>query len=94
MFALMFCRSLSLVKDLDGNQIYGLFDHMKKGEQDNFEAHLSDLSLWATQCQNANISAGKYFAVSPIFAGVICSQSPGCLIDLLGYLYQIMRASQ
>ena len=67
---------------------------MKKGEQDNFEAHLSDLSLWATQCQNANISAGKYFAVSPIFAGVICSQSPGCLIDLLGYLYQITRASQ
>ena len=57
-------RSLSLVKDLDGNRIYGLFDHMKKGEHDNFEAQLSDLSLLATQCQNAQISAGKYFAVS------------------------------
>ena len=53
MFALMFCASLSLVKDLYGNRIYGLFDHMKKGGHDNFEAHLSGLRLWATQCQNA-----------------------------------------
>ena len=71
MFALMFCISLSLVKDLNGNQIYGLFDHMKKGEHHNFEAHLSGLRLWATQCQNANISAGKYFAVSPSGRGQI-----------------------
>ena len=41
-FASMFSRSLSLVKGLDGNRIYGLFDHMKKGEHHNFEAHLSD----------------------------------------------------
>ena len=38
-FASMFSRSLSLV---DGNRIYGLFEHMKKGEHHNFAAHLSD----------------------------------------------------
>ena len=58
-----------LVKDLDGNRVYGLFHHMKKGEHDDFESHLSDLRVWASQCQTANVSAGKYFAVSPSGCG-------------------------
>ena len=37
---------------------------------------------------------GTWVQYFTIFAGVICSQSPGCLPDLLGYLYQITRASQ
>ena len=37
---------------------------------------------------------GTWVQCFTIFAGVICSQSPGRLPDLLGYLYQITRASQ
>ena len=71
MFALMFCGSHCLVKNLDGNRIYGLFHHMRKGEHDKFESHLSNLRLWATQCQNAHISAGQYFAASPSGCGAM-----------------------
>ena len=65
MFALQYCRSVCLVKDLNGHRIYGLFDHMKKGEHDDFEAQMSNFALWTTQCHNAHISAGKYLAVAP-----------------------------
>ena len=68
-FALLYCRRQYLVKDLDGNRVYGLFHHMKKGECDDFKSHLSDWWVWASQCQTANVSAGKYFAVSPSGCG-------------------------
>ena len=55
---------MRLVKDLDGHHIYGLFDHMKKGEHNDFEAQISNFGLWITQCWNAHISAGKYIAVA------------------------------
>ena len=69
LFTLVYCQSVCLVNDLDGNHIYGLFHHMLKGEHDDFMSHLSNIGLWATQCQNANISAGKYFAVAPSSRG-------------------------
>ena len=65
LFALQHCNHDCLVKDLNGHRTYGLFDHMRKGEHDDFEAHMTNFGPWATQCQNANISAGKYFAVAP-----------------------------
>ena len=69
LFAMLHCRAVCLVRDLDNNRVYGLFHHMRKGEHDDFESHLSDMRWWATECQNGNISAGKYFAILPSGCG-------------------------
>ena len=65
--ALRCCSSADecLVKDWDRNRKYGLFHHMKKGEHDDFESQLSDFRVWAAECEQANLSGGKYFSVAP-----------------------------
>ena len=65
MFALQHCSPQCLVNDLDNNRVYGLFHHMGRGEHDDFESYLSNMRQWAAECQNGNLSAGKYFAIAP-----------------------------
>ena len=65
LFVLMFCRSVCLVKDLDGNRIYGLLHNMEKGGHDDFKFHLSNFRVWGAECEHANLSGRKYFSVSP-----------------------------
>ena len=60
-FALRYCDSDCLVKNLHGQRVNGLFHHMRKGEHEDFEGH----HTWASQCQAGNISAGQYFSVAP-----------------------------
>ena len=60
-FTLRHCNSRCLVK-VDGHRVHGLFDHMMKGEHENFERYLSYMGEWA-QCQTGNISGGWYFSV-------------------------------
>ena len=55
-FVLSCCNLACLVHDLDGNRLHGLFHHMLTGEHETFEGQLSNLGVWASECQNANIS--------------------------------------
>ena len=55
------CDSRCLVK-VDGQRVHGLFDHMMKGEHEEFEKYLSYMGEWAHQCRTANISAGWYLS--------------------------------
>ena len=68
-FVLMCCHRACLVYDQDNNRLHGLYHHMLKGEHENFEGALSNLVLWALQCQNAGIFAGKYVSVAPTGRG-------------------------
>ena len=54
--------SRCLVK-VDGQKVHGLFDHMMKGEHEEFKRYLSYMGEWVHQCQTGNISAGRYFSV-------------------------------
>ena len=56
------CDTRCLVK-VDGQRVHGLFEHMMKGEHEEFEKYLSYMGEWAHQCQTGNISAGWYFSV-------------------------------
>ena len=62
------CDSRCLVK-VDGQRVHGLFDHMMKGEHEEFERYLSYMGEWAHQCQTGNISGGRYFSVVPSGCG-------------------------